>query len=98
MAAHTVCVKTEHLENRRVTISFIWAQMVCQDAFFNYTVLAMFIWNQYLDTIGHDGACGAETGIFWTNKVNTMAVDALAPCVTRSSATIIHGTCIDYAA
>ena len=47
MAAHTVCVKTEHLENRRVTISFIWEQMVCQDAFFTYTVLAMFIWNQY---------------------------------------------------
>ena len=30
--------------------------------------------------------CGAGTGMFWDNYINTMAVDALAPCVARSSA------------
>ena len=30
-------------------------------------------------------SCGAETVIFLENMVNTMATDALAPCVTRSS-------------
>ena len=29
-----------------------------------------------------------EMGIFWVNFVSTMAADGLAPCVTRSSATI----------
>ena len=28
---------------------------------------------------------GAEAELFQENKVNTMAVDALAPCVVRSS-------------
>ena len=32
---------------------------------------------------------GAETGIFWDNKVYTMVVDDLAPCIARSSVTKI---------
>ena len=32
---------------------------------------------------------GAETKIIQDNRVNTMAADALAPCGTRSSATLI---------
>ena len=31
----------------------------------------------------------AEAAIFQENKVNTMATDALAPCVTRSSVTLL---------
>ena len=32
---------------------------------------------------------GAANRIFWTNWVNTMAADALAPCIARSSATMV---------
>ena len=32
---------------------------------------------------------GAETGIFQENYVSTMGADALAPSVTRSSATML---------
>ena len=32
---------------------------------------------------------GAEAGIFQVSWVNTMATDALAPCVARSSAVIV---------
>ena len=35
---------------------------------------------------------GAETGIFLGNYVNTMAADALATCVARSSATMVLTT------
>ena len=34
----------------------------------------------------HYHTSGAAAGIFQKNKVNTMAADALAPCVTRPSA------------
>ena len=33
--------------------------------------------------------CSDKTGILGNNKVNTMTADALAPCITRSSATMI---------
>ena len=33
--------------------------------------------------------CDAEARIFRVNLVDTMAADALTPCVTRSSATMI---------
>ena len=36
---------------------------------------------------GFKASC-AKTIIFWANKVNTIATYALAPCVTRSTATI----------
>ena len=32
---------------------------------------------------------GADTGIFLDNKVNNMAVDALAPCVIKSWAIMV---------
>ena len=32
---------------------------------------------------------GAETAILWTNCVNTMAADVLAPCVTSPSVSIL---------
>ena len=32
---------------------------------------------------------GSELGIFQQNKINIMADDALAPCVTRSSAAVV---------
>ena len=42
-----------------------------------------------LDLFCCDNPCGAESRIFWENWVNTMAVDALAPCVARSSVAIV---------
>ena len=33
--------------------------------------------------------CGADAGIFRDNFVSTMAVDALAPCVARSSTAML---------
>ena len=39
---------------------------------------------------------GAETGIFLKNSINTIAADALAPCVTRASTemllTVVYGS------
>ena len=32
---------------------------------------------------------GAEIGIYWSNCVNTMAADDLAPCVARTSAAMV---------
>ena len=36
--------------------------------------------------------CNADTRLFQGNKINIMAADALAPCVTRPSAAIILST------
>ena len=35
------------------------------------------------------GSCAAESRVFLNNHVNTMAADALAPCVARASAAMI---------
>ena len=50
----------------------------------------------HLVSLKYFGSCltrvkssGAETRIFWKNKVNTMAVDALDPCVAKSSPAMI---------
>ena len=32
---------------------------------------------------------GAETSIFWKNKVNIIAADALVPCIARTSAAMV---------
>ena len=36
---------------------------------------------------------GAETGVFWDNKVNTIAVDNLALAISRPSAAMMLTVC-----
>ena len=49
----------------------------------------MIWWQVWLTQCHVPGPYGTNTGTFWNNKVNTMATDAMAPCVTRSSATTV---------
>ena len=58
--------------------------------------LCNYDFNWYVSSWKHtiiswsDDPSGTETGIFQDDQANTMAIDSLAPCVARTSATAIH--------
>ena len=59
---------------------------------YNLVVLCFAVvitWDVNLDLYDAFNCADAEIGIFQKNEVNTMAADALAPCVARTSTAMV---------